>query len=57
MRPRQLVPVKWFAGLGLTIAAFVAYVLTDWVTDPFFERVPTGPNDPPTYMKVAMVGF
>ncbi|TAM69757.1 hypothetical protein [Mycobacterium sp.] len=55
--PRRLVPVKWWAGLGAVILVFIAYVLTDWVTGPFFERVPTGPTDPPIYMKVAMVFF
>ncbi|BDE15513.1 MULTISPECIES: spirocyclase AveC family protein [Mycobacterium] len=55
--PHRLVPVKWWAGLGALIVAFIAYVLIDWVTGPFFQRVPTGPNDPPTYMKVAMVFF
>jgi Spirocyclase AveC-like len=52
-----LVPVKWWAGLGAVILAFIAYVLISWVTGPFFERVPTGPMDPPTFMKVAMVFF
>src|SRR5262245_28877347 len=55
--PHRLVPVKWWAGLGAVILAFIAYVLIDWATGPFFERVPTGPMDPPTFMKVAMVFF
>src|SRR5271167_2047879 len=54
---RRLVPVKWWAGLGALILAFIAYVLIDWATGPFFERVPTGPMDPPGFMKVAMVFF
>jgi Spirocyclase AveC-like len=54
---RRLVPVKWWAALGALIFACIAYVLIDWVSGPFFERVPTGPMDPPTYMKVAMVFF
>lgn len=52
-----MVPVKWWAALGAMILAFIAYVLIKWVTGPFFKRVPTGPMDPPTYMKVAMVVF
>jgi hypothetical protein len=55
--PRRIVPVKWWAALGVVIVAFIAYVLIDWVTGPFFERVPTGPTDPPTYMKVAIIVF
>ena len=55
--PRRLVPVKWWAGLGAVILTFIAYVLIDWATGPFFKRVPTGPMDPPTFMKVAMVVF
>jgi Spirocyclase AveC-like len=54
---RRVVAVKWWAALGAVIVAFIAYVLIDWVTGPFFERVPTGPTDPPTYMKVAMITF
>ena len=52
-----MVPVKWWAGLGAVILAFIAYVLITWVSGPFFQRVPTGPTDPPTFMKVAMVFF
>jgi len=55
--PRRIVPVKWWAGLGALILAFITYVLIRWVTGPFFERVPTGPTDPPAYMKVAIVFF
>jgi Spirocyclase AveC-like len=54
---RSIVPVKWWATLGALILAFIAYVLIHWVSGPFFERVPTGPNDPPTYMKVAIIFF
>lgn len=54
---RRFVPVKWWAGLGAVIFAFIAYVLIDWVSSPFFERVPTGAVDPPTYMKVAIIFF
>ena len=55
--PRPFVAVKWWAGIGAVIVAFIAYVLIHWVSSPFFERVPTGPMQPPTYMKVAMVFF
>ena len=26
-----------------------------WITGPYFERVPPGPNDPPMYMKVPLI--
>jgi hypothetical protein len=55
--PRRIVAVKWWAALGALILAFISYVLVAWATGPFFQRVPTGPNDPPTYMKVAIVFF
>ena len=54
---RRIVPVKWWAPLGALILAFIAYVLIDWVSGPFFQQVPTGPTDPPTYMKVAIIFF
>jgi len=54
---RRAVPVKWWAALGALVVAFEVFVLTRWVTGPFFEKVPTGPSDQPAYMKVAMIVF
>ena len=54
---RKVVPLKWWAAAGALILAFSAYVMISWVTGPYFERVPTGPSDPPTYMKVAGIVF
>ena len=31
------------------------YVWTKWVTGPYFVRVPPGPSDPPTWMKIVLV--
>ena len=39
------------------MVAFIAFVLIRWVTGPFFEEVPSGPSDPPTYMKAALIAF
>jgi hypothetical protein len=55
--PRRIIPVKWWATLGVLILAFIAYVLIGWVSGPFFQPVPTGPTDVPTYMKVAIIFF
>ena len=52
-----MVPVKWWAGAGALMVAFIAFVLIRWVTGPFFEEVPSGPSDPPTYMKAALIAF
>ena len=52
---RKLQPVQWWAGFGAVTFAFVAYLMIRWVTGPNFERVPVGPSDPPTAMKVVLV--
>jgi hypothetical protein len=54
---RRAVPVKWWAGAGALILLFFAYVMISWVTGPYFETVPVGPSDPPTYMKAGLLAF
>jgi len=54
---RQAIPVKWWAALGALVVAFFAYVMISWVTGPYFTEVPSGPSDPPAYMKAAMIAF
>jgi hypothetical protein len=54
---RRAVPVKWWAGLGALIVAFIAFVLIRWVTGPFFEQVDPGPSQLPGYMKVSLITF
>ncbi|WP_410872907.1 spirocyclase AveC family protein [Nocardia sp. A7] len=46
--------VKIWATVGGLILAFQMYVWIRWITGPNFERVPTGPSDPPTFMKVIL---
>jgi hypothetical protein len=50
---RKLVPIKWWAGLGALIVAFILYVLSDWIAGPYFKRVPAGPSDVPAHMEIA----
>ena len=51
---KALRPVHWWAGFGGLMFAWVAYLMIAWVTGPNFERVPVGPSDPPTAMKVVL---
>ncbi|MBH0779723.1 spirocyclase AveC family protein [Nocardia bovistercoris] len=48
-------PVLVWAVIGAVILAFQAYVWIRWATGPHFERVPTGPSDPPTWMKTILI--
>ena len=40
-------PVKIWAVAGGALLALQLYVWIRWITGPYFERVPTGPSDPP----------
>jgi hypothetical protein len=55
VEPRRSRPVLWWAAFGAFWLAFMAYVLTRWITGPYFQRVPVGPSDPPMYMKVFLM--
>lgn len=46
--------VTLWAVLGGAVLLLQLYVWIRWVTGPYFERVPAGPSDPPTYMKVVL---
>ncbi|WP_433715046.1 spirocyclase AveC family protein [Nocardia sp. CA-084685] len=48
-------PVRIWAIVGGLILAFQVYVWIRWVSGPFFVRVPTGPSDPPTWMKTILI--
>ena len=48
-------PIKVWAAAGGAILALQLYVWIRWITGPYFERVPTGPSDPPMYMKVPLM--
>ncbi len=44
-------PVQIWAAIGGAILVLQLYVWVRWISGPFFQRVPVGPTDPPTYMK------
>jgi hypothetical protein len=48
-------PVRMWAIAGGAILAFQLYVWIRWMTGPYFKRVPAGPSDPPTLMKVVLL--
>jgi hypothetical protein len=48
-------PVQIWAALGAVILALTLYVWISWITGPYFERVPAGPNDPPLHMKIPLI--
>ncbi len=53
----QTPAIKIWAGFGVAVLAFCAYLLISWVTGPNFERVPQGPSEPPTWMQVVLWGW
>ena len=53
--PKRTPGVVWWAAIGAVFFAAEVYVLGKWVTGPYFKRVPTGPSDPPTWMKAELV--
>lgn len=46
--------VKVWAVAGGVLLALQLYVWIRWITGPYFERVPSGPSDPPMYMKAVL---
>ncbi|MGB6205385.1 spirocyclase AveC family protein [Mycobacterium sp.] len=48
-------PVRTWAIIGGAILAFQLYVWIRWITGPYFKRVPTGPSDPPMFMKIVLL--
>jgi hypothetical protein len=48
-------PIKVWAAVGGALLALQLYVWIRWITGPYFERVASGPDDPPMYMKVPLV--
>ena len=48
-------PVQIWAVVGGALLALELYVWIRWLTGPYFERVPSGPSDPPMFMKVPLM--
>ena len=48
-------PVKIWAFFGGVILIVQLWVWFQWITGPFFVEVPTGPNEPPLYMKIPLI--
>jgi Spirocyclase AveC-like len=55
--PKPTQPVKVWAALGALIVTFETYVIVKWVTGPYFEKVPSGPSEPPTWMQVNLIAW
>lgn len=54
--PDEQVPrVKIWAAAGGALLTLQLYVWIRWITGPYFARVPSGPSDPPMYMKVPLM--
>ena len=53
--PKPRPAVVWWAWIGGAWLVFWAYVLTRWVTGPYFTPVPTGAVPPPTWMHVLFI--
>ncbi len=48
-------PIKIWAAAGGALLVLQLYVWIRWITGPYFERVPSGPSEPPMYMKVPLM--
>ena len=53
----QTQPVVWWAIIGFACLAFMSYLLIAWVTGPYFENVPSGTTEPPTWNKVLLISW
>jgi uncharacterized protein DUF5135 len=57
VEPKRIPAVKLWAGAGALTLAFMLYVILNWVTGPYFERVPVGPTPVPTWMKAELIAL
>jgi Spirocyclase AveC-like len=54
---RPVPAVWWWAAVGVVALAIEAYIWVKWLTGPNFARVPTGPDQPPAWMRSALTGI
>src|SRR5438270_14041929 len=57
VQQKRNLPVNFWAFFGAAIVLFEVWVLFRWVTGPFFKRVPTGPSNPPGWMKAILTAW
>jgi hypothetical protein len=55
IQPSTTAPVKVWAVVGGAVLVFIGWVLLRWVTGPYFKAVPSGPSEPPGWMKANLV--
>jgi hypothetical protein len=55
--PKQVPAVKLWALSGAAILLFQAYVMINWVTGPYFKRVPAGPTPVPEWMHAELIAW
>lgn len=48
-------PVRVWAVIGGALLVLYLYGWIRWIAGPYFQQVPTGPSDPPMYMKVPLI--
>jgi Spirocyclase AveC-like len=51
----KIKPVQIWATIGGALLILQLYVWIQWITGPYFQRVPVGPTDPPAFMKVLLI--
>lgn len=48
-------PVQIWSAIGGALLLLQLYVWIRWITGPYFQQAPSGPSDPPMYMKVVLI--
>ena len=53
--PKRIPPLKVWGAVGALILAFDIYLIIQWVIGPDLARVPSGPDTPPEWMRIAVL--
>ena len=51
-----VVPIKAWAVFGGVCVVFIVFIWGKWLLGPYTQTVPSGPSDPPTWMKSVLIG-